>query len=295
MELSDYQVAAALIGIPSILCSEAFSYLNPDSYMGYRTRIQMHEDCVLREEHAFRVLNEELDEKEDKDDTDSFIEESDKDEDDESGGDGSQQSTDLPVRPVYNSDDLKRDIGYLMRFNVDAGANVKRPVYIPKAALYANRGFKLRDLNTIEYNALVRHGLKNSSTTRSKRFAFSTSFEGAANYEQVLLQKQKTVIVIRKSPKHPGKEPGTTKGKTYDQWKIGADKYARFYLTLFRAEPECYSSCHQNLYSYDWKVLMSFVDFLPSDSAILSTFRLMSMHAQMKGFFTRYDTKVMLN
>jgi hypothetical protein len=295
MELSDYQIAAALIGIPSILCSDAYGYLNPDSYMGYRTHVQMHEDCQLREDYALRMLNDELDEEEDNDDMESFIEESDKDEEDQEDDEADEEPNEPPPRPVFDSDDLKRDMGYLIRFKVDSGSNRSRPVYIPKAALYANRGFKLRDLNTIEYNALIRYGLKTNSATRSKQFAFSTSFKGAANYDQVLMKKQKTVIVVGKPPKHPGIEPRNTKGKTHDQWKIEADKYARFYLTLFRPECECYSSSQQNSYPYDWDALRSFVDKMMSDSAVISTFRLMSMHARMKGFFTSYDTKVMLS
>ena len=303
MEMSDYQIAAALIGIPSILCSDSYGYLNPDSYMGYRTHIQMHEDCVRREDYAFRMLNNEIDKEENKEDMKGFIAESDEEEnDDEEEGDEDDEEeeeedddpNEPPSRPVYNTDDLKRDMGYLIRFNVDTGKD-KRSLYIPKAALYANRGFELRGLNTIEYNALIRYGAKTSSTKRSKRFAFPASFEGAANYEQVLMKKHKTIIVIRKSPKHPGKEPDTKKGKTYDQWKIEADNYAKFYLTLFRPEFDCYSSAEQNLYSYDWAALRSFVNELMSDSSILSTFRLMSMHARMKFFFTSYETKVMLS
>jgi hypothetical protein len=300
MELSDYQIASALIGIPSILHSDAYAYLNPDSYMGYRTHIQMHEDCVRREDYAFRMLNDEVDKEEDNEDMESFIAESDDDEDDDNEHDDveddeDEESNEVPPRPVYDTDDLKRDMGYLIRFKVDTGTKDKRVVYIPKAALYANRRFELRCLNTIEYNTLIQFGAKTSSANRSKRFPFSTSFEAAANYEQVLMKKQKTIIVVRKPPKHPGKEPITSKGKTYDQWKIEADKYARFYLTLFRPECDCFSSSEQNVYSYDWSALRNFVDELMSDSAILSTFRLMSMHARMKGFFTSYDTKVMLS
>ena len=44
MELSDYQIAAALLGVPSILQTDSFVYCNPEVYMGYRMHIQMHAD-----------------------------------------------------------------------------------------------------------------------------------------------------------------------------------------------------------------------------------------------------------
>jgi hypothetical protein len=51
----------------------------------------------------------------------------------------------------------------------------------------------------------------------------------------------------------------------------------------------------QNTYAYDWNALKDFVQRLLTNAEILLTLRLMSMHARMKGFFTKYETKLMLS
>ena len=72
---------------------------------------------------------------------------------------------------------------------------------IPKVAMYANRGFRLCELNLIRYIALIEKREKASTTnTQNKRFEFPSSFKCAAEYDQVFCMKQKTVTVIGKSP-----------------------------------------------------------------------------------------------
>jgi hypothetical protein len=167
---------------------------------------------------------------------------------------------------------------------------------IPKVAMYANRGFGLRKLNLIEYIALIEKREKaNTTNTKNKHFEFPPSFICAAEYDQVLCMKQKTVIVIGKSPRHPGKRPCRLFGHSFERWRWEADEYACFFLTLYRPEVSCYKITQENTYKYDWDVLDVFVRSLSMDKSILSKFRLMSMHVRMKGLYTTSDNKIFSN
>ena len=52
---ADYQMAAVLLRLPSIIRSEVYGYLNPEAGIFYRTHIQMEED---REARLDRLLHE---------------------------------------------------------------------------------------------------------------------------------------------------------------------------------------------------------------------------------------------
>jgi hypothetical protein len=288
MELSDYQIAAALIGIPSILRTDIFSYLNPECQMGYRSQIQMHEDRERRNDAMMNILNSRIDSQEGVDEVlASFI----------VGGsnDTIQNEGEMPKRPVYSAVDLRREMGYLEHMVVGHHEKKKRTVFIPKAAFYANRGKGLRSLNLIEYHSLIQYTKKTKSENEiNQRFPFATTIECCSDYDQMLVSKHKTILVLQKPPSHPGKEPSEQHSVKYKRWKGRADIYARFYLTLYRPEVDCYSIDMSNNYQYTWEALRQFEETLSNDHSVLSKFRLMSMHCRMRGFYTTYESKVML-
>jgi hypothetical protein len=290
LELSDYQIAAALLGIPSILRTDTYAYCNPETHIGYRTRIQMHRDHHRRRERMLDIINDRLDEQEDLSDMSLFID----------GEDDIPQEnvpgTDLPARKVYSVSDLRRDVGYLEKFTVDRGTDKRRNIFLPKSSLYANRGKGLRYLNLMEYYALIKHAPKaGTANTRSARFEFSPDVECAADYDQMLLSKQRTVIVLRKPPRHPGKQPLPSRKKAFQDWTSKAAMYARYYLTLYRPEIDCYASSRRNHYDYSWESLKSFIAELRSDLTFVSKLRLASMFCRMKGFYTPYVSKLILS
>ena len=106
--------------------------------------------------------------------------------------------------------------------------------------------------------------------------------------------KQKTAIVTVKDPPFPGDRPSPSIRKAYERWRTKADKYARFYLTLYRPESDLYEVSQPNPYSYTWEALEEFVYSLSIDSSLLSKFRLMSLHTRMKGLYTSYRNKIIL-
>jgi hypothetical protein len=229
VELSDYQIAAMLLDVPCILTTEQFAYVNPRAQMAYRTYVQRDDDGQRLQDELINRLNDE----EDRQYTESMEEdgfiapESDIDSDSEQEQ-GVNESNGLPV---YNLEDIHKGIGYLMPVSFKNGNKNKDPIrmLIPKVALYANRGFELRELNLMEYVALIDKREKaTTANTKCKHFEFPPSFVCAAEYDQMLCMKQKTVIVIGKSPRHPGDRPRRLRGHSFERWKREADEYARF-------------------------------------------------------------------
>jgi len=291
VEMSDYQIAAMLLDIPCIITTEQYVYVDPRAQMAYRTFFRMDADRLkLQDDLIDRITNEADRRLAESVEEDGFIaSESDCSSDEEEEID---PNTELPV---YDLEDIQRGIGYLMPLSFKNGKKDQDPVrmLIPKVALYANRGYDLRELNLIEYFALIdKRPRTTTKNTQSKHFEFPLSFVCASEYDQVLCMKQKTVIVVGKAPPYPGNRPRQIRGAQYDKWRREADEYARFYLTLFRPEVLCYDIVHENTYKYDWESLEAFVNALSTDKSILSKFRLMSMHTRMKGLYTPYDNKV---
>ena len=78
---------------------------------------------------------------------------------------------------------------------------------IPIVSCYFNGGESLQGLSQYEYNSFIQVKEKpkgNNGTQRSSCFEFANGFELAPNYEQVLCQKQKTLIFKVKASRHPG-------------------------------------------------------------------------------------------
>ena len=163
----------------------------------------------------------------------------------------------------------------------------KMPVSYP--ALYRYRGEELKHMNRYQYTALVKVessekddssrtvDRKTSGRKKSKPLMFADGL-GIEKYNyQVLRTKQLTPKFIRKTPLPPRKMPQPPildesdeesdedyedQMKQYKRehsaWKKKADKFAHFYLTMFRAEDKLYKKGQNNPYKYDYE---AFVDF----------------------------------
>ena len=175
---------------------------------------------------------------------------------------------------------------------------------VPVVAFYANRGVGLKNLNRIEYACLVKVEAMRASKPGPNgnegrksvgRFAFGPGFRPGSNYTQILQAKQRTAVVTVKGPRHPGDCPDSTSKAAKNAWTADANAYARYYLTLYRAEVEQYESGQGNKYKYEWDDLCSWVAKQKDDEAVLSKFRLMAMHLRMRGFNTKFQNKVMLS
>ena len=176
---------------------------------------------------------------------------------------------------------------------------------VPVVAFYANRGVALKNMNRIEYACLVKVEAMRASKPGPNgnegrksvgRFAFGSGFRPGSHYTQILQAKQRTAVVTVKGPRHPGDCPPDSASKAAkNAWTADADAYARYYLTLYRAEVEQYESNQGNKYKYEWSDLCTWVAEQKGNKAALSKFRLMAMHLRMRGFNTKFQNKVMLS
>ena len=163
----------------------------------------------------------------------------------------------------------------------------KMPVSYP--ALYRYRGEELKHMNRYQYTALVKVesskeddssrtvDTKTSGRKKSKPFMFADGL-GIEKYNyQVLRTKQLTPKFITSPPPLPKIEPQPPDLEESDEdyedqmkqykrehsaWKKKADKFAHFYLTMFRAEDELYQKGQDNRYKYDYEAFVEFYEQL---------------------------------
>jgi hypothetical protein len=308
IEMSDYQVAADLLNLPCMICSDIFGYFNPQAYMAYLLHLQANEDEEKGADQLFTLLNDHRDmlEREQnheaniQDGLNDFIVNDDQMED--SDGNHSEDGNNKEERIAIDQEEFYHSFGAirlytLERSNNEEGQDVKQA--IPLVANYSNRGSGLAKLSRSEYDALIqikprRSSLQTSSFhIRSKQFLFYEGFSPHGNYAQFLRAKQRTLIYYAKGPRHPGKQPHTEiTSKQYKNWKRKADKFASFYLIAFRPEPECFNGNHHNALTYDWNALQQWIIQLQQDDSVLSKFRLQAIHNRLHGLDADYKTKV---
>lgn len=315
MELSDYQIAADLIGLPSIIASDRFAYGNPAADMAYRTHVQMRESGALDE--LLYQANRERDDFEYRravgpgGELEDFVEMEGKNEENqptEHASDTTSRVTQAATTSSYYKDDVLAEIGHLKVYPFEEscpdGTSLKYKTLVPTSAYYGNRGQELKHLSRHEYRALIGVDKKKGTSPRrqsgagrprSPGFEFADKFVLSSQYAQFLLSKQRTPILARQAPNHPGREPSQVKTKEHKAWKDKADKYARFFLTEYRPEPVCFLPEHRNPYKYDWKALQEWISDCQKDGSIISKFRIMAMHTRMQGWKTQFRTKVMVN
>jgi hypothetical protein len=303
MELSDFQVAADLLELPSLIRTDTFAFVDPIASMAYQTLVQFNEDSSNALDEILQAINGaghvvdmSLD--------DDFIDHDTESDDDESSGNS------VPPPQSYNKADLLRNLGRVEVMSYHETTQTgRRKVFrdlVPVVAYYANRGAGLRNMNRIEYACLVKvEPLEVTKPSRQggasgkkvvDRFPFGPGFRPGAQYTQIVQAKQATAVITVKGPRHPGDCPphGASK-EAKNAWTADADAYARYYLTLYRAEVEQYESGQGNKYEYGWGDLQAWVEKEKMAPGILSQFRLMAMHLRMRGFNTEFQHKVMLS
>ena len=282
-------MAAVLLKLPSIVRSEQYAHVNPHAHRAYVTHVQ-------REKDADKILDrliEQANNSRDKAVTtpteqDSFIE---VDDEEELLPDNVPEQP--PVRTeLHDPKAILYDLGYMEKFHVREGKKTYSYVF-PQCSLYANRGQTLKHLNRLEYASLIRFKECPKTISRQTDFPFSEGYIIHGLAVQAIMAKQKTPLVIRKPPRHPGKRP-SPQSPRYQAWLEAANHYAEFYLLLFRPEPECCEKKQINRYEYTWDALETFVQELQQDNSILSKFRLVAMHTRMRGFVTSFRSKLIL-
>ena len=95
----------------------------------------------------------------------------------------------------------------------------------------------------------------------NKQHRFSDGIEISANHHQVMRSILCTPKFFKNTPSHPGQKPieNVANSNALKQWNKKANKFAQFYLTAFRPEPNLYKIGQLNTYSYKWNDLVIFV------------------------------------
>ena len=157
---------------------------------------------------------------------------------------------------------------------------------VPYPVHYRFRGKRLRHLNRREYTALFQVKPKKDDPDTEliragrnavKRFDLGKGHDLEASHTQMACLVQPVLLCSGQQPRNPGPEPpkGT---KTHRHWKVKADKFARYYLTMHRPEEDLYDEHSVNEYKYDYDALQDWVNHLIDRAAnhddILAWFRL---------------------
>ena len=166
----------------------------------------------------------------------------------------------------YNSDDLFADLGRVSVYVVNEvdGQKIKKP--IPYPSFYNNRREGLKMMNQAKYNVITELKPYDNKTAIAREGVIlgrkgATRYELAAEHPlhtrkiQILSSKHRTNIFCGRDPAFPGNESDQEEGDSLKVWRKRADYFARYYLTMFRAEEECWSDKMENNYAYDWNAL----------------------------------------
>ena len=300
MELSDYQVAAALLELPSMIQTDRFAYGNPGALASFSTRARLaeHKEELLHE--MFNEAAEARDRLRCRYDESAFVVEDDGNDD----GDGptamdGATDNDNPSAVPYDANHLAQTPGFVREIKLRGpplpGGAVDphipiRTMFVQDVALFLLRGCHLRKINYIEYLAILQFentampkssdGIHRSKNLKSPtRFGLSPLFEGFADCRHSICLKQKTPLMTSKRPPHPGRRP--IDGKLLLTWKKKADCYAAYYLHLFMP-----LDIDTGSLKLGWDQLEDFIVRLQEDNSIISKFRLMMMDSHMQGLRT---------
>jgi hypothetical protein len=232
MEVTDYQVAAALLDLPSEMCSDNFSYMKPYDSIVYTAWDKGRQYLERRDDTAWQEYNERLDEMErntaDESGQQQFLHDFiDDDSSNSSAGDGCNDNASRPPsvepatteRVIVDVDqnglgheldiDMFQSLGPAPFYRIDNG----RTVAVPYPAHYRFRGKELQFLNRSEYNALVMTKKRRETHCSirghiaSTQFLYGDSYLLVPFYAQFLRSKQHILLCAGKPPKPPGLRP----------------------------------------------------------------------------------------
>jgi hypothetical protein len=328
MECSDYQVAAALLELPTEIVSESFAYINPGDCMSLIEQDKNFRKMVAHDDAEFAAENDALDARQEeeeakmKDDDsvdsvgDSFIVPDDvsceaplsecggsdrADEPiDELNPDG-RRTEETDSRDYVFYEEMFASLGPAPFYQLPEDGGTSIPV--PYPVHYKHRGKELGLMNRHEYAILVKVKIlpstkKEDTETwgrcKSRRYPLGEGHVLRATHNQLIKSKIPTLICCGKVPRYPGVLPQAASGKKKRAWSERANKFARYYLTLFRPETELYDNTSENTLSYNWPALQGWLAELKADRTPLSRFRLLALHNHVNTISTDYAAKKML-
>jgi len=322
MEISDTQAAGALFGLDARMTSEIFSYYDAKGYKNFvldTTKLGLYQNlepmsnvidleaCEGDDEAEF-----DADESSDDDDEDGVVEETDREDDVEDTWatfeDECCEETDmLHEEGAYGSSKV---------FNLGEGKF--HVVSYPE--LYRYRGPELKNLNRLEYCALVsvtssskkdREDNATQKRKRNRKFEFGCGLKERIGlpkkdgsgpvFYQILRAKQCTPKLFCKMPAPPGRKPEASSfedvssfKKRLRRWRKQADTFAFHYLTMFRAEEDLYESGQDCKYKYKWEDFLEFESKLRCSDRAIDHSRLEQIDRYVHGWKVDTSKRMML-
>jgi hypothetical protein len=194
--------------------------------------------------------------------------------------------------PVYDHTCAREGLGYIRKLKIGEDENISNPVrhlLFPSSGEYYFRSPKLEDISYFEYQSCF--AFKNSPPSdkpdnplnfkTATQFRMDHRFPAHTNSHQVVRQKQCTPLLVGDIPPFPGNEPSVDDSDNHTRWQEKADRYALFYLAMFRPFSV------RNQPPDNWRALVQWIEHnsRSEESSIISTFRLMMMHQYMKGMY----------
>ena len=181
---------------------------------------------------------------------------------------------------------------------------------LPYPKMYRFRGKELSCMNRYEYYSTVKlvrapksskedgnkggRGRKKNSSYKLENDEINIHLD----YVQVLRSKQCTLKLVSNPPPFPGLKPKANDGaKIQKAWKKKANRFALFYLLLFRPETELYSSAQTvtNTYDYEWPQFLDFVRYLKrKNSNEIDKMRYWAMMKFVHGWKTHHRDRIIL-
>jgi len=301
MEISDWQASAGLLALPCCIFTDKFSYGNVHSVIATREEMETSE---LRDGIENDICDRAAEAQAERDRESGkkrrfhlsgdygFISDDGSEENDE-GGRGTTSQGDGGIDPPTESPSSEaekqvalrhRDLGHVSKVVVvkKTEDTKQKCIVVPTAMLFHTRGKELEKMSYYEYLGCVLFmnqpcpAKQRLDKRTSRKFAMESTFEGHFNCCHALKQKQCTPLLNGKVPSLPGKKPCSDDQKQAS-WQERADRFAAYYLTLFRP---CKAGDGQG---YSWEDLEDYVSFLQNDPSALSKFRLMTMDQHMQG------------
>ena len=168
MELSDHQMVADVLDLPSVITSDKFVFSNPASAIAYQTHVQMHENAQSRLHNLLQQYNGQRDgyEYHQHSDMDDFI-----DVDNDSDADVPMLIDQGNNEAYYPEDVIEQLCPFKVhsseeRLHGDENPTTTYKTLVPTPAYYNNRGEKLKNLSRSEYAVLI--GIKEKPENEDK-------------------------------------------------------------------------------------------------------------------------------
>jgi len=313
MELSQYQIVAQLLQLPTVLTTEKYAFMKPQSELAMSAVLRHPANLIsklIMSQKDFPSSNLVSDELELSDESEETSEDGSSEEDSDSvttsSEEGESDAIDgvlMEVEDTFDSNDLQNllsGVGSHKCYTVEeessewVGESLKK--FVPHSLLYNNRGRALRHLNRYEMCALTKLEVKPKDDSRGKleRFEMAPAFVLSARHAYVLQQKQCTPLLTSKMPRHPGLKPRGASSQA--SWRKKADQFAAWLLIVYRPELEYYDTHQQssNPYQYTFDALEKWIEDLQNDDNVISKFRLMMVQRCIRNMRARKKLTQML-